>query len=218
MQVNHPTWLWGATATLLTQLADRGVRLFELTNGAIASRYEQGEDAYPALEALWDQALGAGYRIWATAADDLHDISKAGRRFVVVRAKRNLPSIRSALERGDFYASTGLILDGVAARDGVLAARSSAPVRFTFITNGGRAVEEIEGVRAACRVPDGPDSYLRLRAESPDGKAWTQPITRGSGPYGPLGHWLWDAMLYGGGAGAVGGAGAWAYYRARRRE
>ena len=73
----------------------------------------------PGLEAAWDAILSSGVLLYGIAVDDAHtfkepgnrDLAGPGRGWVVVRAARLEPrAILEAMERGDFYASTGVEL------------------------------------------------------------------------------------------------------------
>ena len=89
-----------------------------------------GGGGVPGLEEVWDQILSSGQLIYGIAVDDAHHFkrpwdptaSRPGRGWVVVRAPRlDAREIVLALERGDFYASTGVTLEG---RDGGAGAAS----------------------------------------------------------------------------------------------
>ena len=77
-------------------------------------------------EALWDAALTRGAHVFGTATDDAHHYAAAplarargeiaytgDRGWVMVRAARTEAAIRAAIVAGDFYASTGVVLDGL---------------------------------------------------------------------------------------------------------
>ena len=71
---------------------------------------------------MWDAVLSSGKLLYGLATDDAHHFKRAGdpdaagpgRGWVMVRAPRlGAREILAALERGEFYASTGVVLDDV---------------------------------------------------------------------------------------------------------
>ena len=73
----------------------------------------------PGLEEVWDALLSSGTLLYGIAVDDAHVFKQPGnprspgpgRGWVMVRAARLEPrALLEALERGDFYASTGVEL------------------------------------------------------------------------------------------------------------
>jgi hypothetical protein len=121
--VNHPNFGWAVTAEDLIGLA--GERFFEVYNGHWLV-HNDGDSLHPSTERLWDIVLtarlaaGAG-ALFGLATDDAHNYGRfdsaqanPGRGWVMVRAReRSAEAILAALERGDFYATTGVRLDDV---------------------------------------------------------------------------------------------------------
>src|SRR5688572_16444915 len=113
--VNHPNFGWAFGADELLQL--RGLVLLEIASG---HPYVNAQGP-PSAEAIWDTLLTKGRRVYGVAVDDSHhwkrpwdtDIAPPGKAWVVVRAERDAKSIVKALERGEFYASTGVELEEV---------------------------------------------------------------------------------------------------------
>ncbi len=113
--LNHPNHLYAVTATDLFPV--RKLHLFELFNGhPLANNFGDGE--HPATEALWDELLTQGRVVYGVSSDDAHyfsliddDYSNPGRGWVMVRAQELSPdAITAAMARGDFYASSGVVL------------------------------------------------------------------------------------------------------------
>jgi len=119
--INHPNFEWAITAEDLMQI--RGDRFVEIYNGHPAVRNE-GDATHVDVERMWDITLAFRLArlnlpvLYGIAVDDSHSyhstsITKAnpGRGWIMVRALRLLPDeIVTALEAGDFYASTGVRL------------------------------------------------------------------------------------------------------------
>lgn len=191
--LNHPNFHYAADASLLAALAGRGLTLFELANEAVDSN-NGGDDAHPSTEALWDAVLSTGVRLWGVATDDAHhyydaaavrdrgELAHVGDRgFVMVRAAREPTAIRAALERGDFYASSGVVLkdvtfDGRTLRVTVDEA-AEGPHRYAFIGDDGKELHRQRGREGVFEVPEGYAGYVRAVVVDRAGrKAWVQPV------------------------------------------
>lgn len=185
----HPNFAFsGPTVEDLLHLEKRGLRLVEIHNESWDSQNE-GDDAHPSTEALWDGALARGARLYGTATDDAHHYADAAdlrargelpfdgdRGFVVVRAERNAQSIRAAIASGDFYASTGLLLTGIERRKDGITLTTAEPADFEVIGRSGTRRERGTTLDARLRSADGP--YLRVRITQGTLRAWTQPVFR----------------------------------------
>src|SRR4051812_7530471 len=193
-QLNHPNFHYGADGPLVAALAREGLTLLEIANQSWDSNDTPDEKGRPTSEAIWDAALTAGATVYGTASDDAHhyfDASAVAARdepvftgdlgFVMVRARKDPTAIRDALARGDFYASTGVLLARLEHDAKALTievdARSPGNHRFAFIGTGGRIVATAEGRAASFPLARLHDGYLRAVVTDAAGhKAWTQPI------------------------------------------
>ncbi len=120
----HPNYGWAVTAEDLAKV--RGERFFEIHNGHPGVK-NYGDDKHASTERMWDIILTRrlvktdGEIMYAMATDDAHEYhgwgvgtANPGRGWVMVRARHLTPeSIIKALERGDFYASTGVRLRNI---------------------------------------------------------------------------------------------------------
>jgi hypothetical protein len=188
--LNHPNMQYGANAEVLAELArSHGLTLLEVLNQAHDAR-NSGDASHPSTEKLWDSLLSQGFHVYATATDDAHhyddaesaraageDVFVGDLGFVVVRAERNPAAIREAIERGDFYASTGVILSELKLDSHELrVAVPSGEARFEVIGRDGKILRTETGTHLSHRI-DAIDGYVRLRITGPDGRlALTQPI------------------------------------------
>jgi hypothetical protein len=184
--INHPNFRWAVTAEELT--AVRRTNLFEIFNGHPQVNNAGGGDT-PGLEAVWDQILSSGQLIYGIAVDDAHHFkrpwdptaSRPGRGWVVVRAARlSARDIVLALDRGDFYASTGVDLADYqvtkTAMTITVAATSFSKYRIEFIGKGGQRLAEQLSPTATYTF-GGDEGYVRARVlESNGAMAWTQPV------------------------------------------
>lgn len=189
-QINHPNFRYGADGPLLTELARRGARLMEIANEASDSTNE-GDARHPSTEALWDEVTTSGQTLFGVASDDAHDFDpdaaqRAARGgpaypgdlgFVMVRATKDPAHIRAALERGDFYASTGVLLERLDTSNGALSLATANDAEFRFIGDGGRVLATSTGRSARFELEGSPTHYVRAVVTDGRGKrAWTQPL------------------------------------------
>jgi hypothetical protein len=122
--VNHPNFQWALTAE--DMMAVRGERFFEVYNGH-PSVHNYGDRNRAGMERLWDILLTRRLAelglepVWGTGVDDSHVYHKwgvgnnnPGRGWVMVQASElNAEKIVEAMERGDFYASSGVTLKDI---------------------------------------------------------------------------------------------------------
>ena len=120
--INHPNFGWAITGEELQQV--RNNTLFEIFNGHPQVN-NVGGGGVPGLEEVWDRILSSGThalrhrsgRCAPFQAAGKSEASGPGRGWVMVRAPRlEANALLAALERGDFYASTGVVLEDVEAR------------------------------------------------------------------------------------------------------
>lgn len=181
--INHPNFGWAFGAEELLQLEH--ANFLEIASGHPLVNAE----GPPSVESMWDRMLTAGKRIYGVAVDDMHhlkrvwdtDVVLPGKAWVVVRAeKRDAASILAALERGDFYASTGVELaDLVATAKSIevsVREKNLAHYRIQFIGKEGRVLQESAGAAATYAIR-GTEGYVRAKVIDSNGKAaWTQPV------------------------------------------
>jgi hypothetical protein len=191
-QLNHPNFQGGADAEVLYAAVQRGVTLVEIANEAVDSRNDGGHGR-PSTEELWDAVLTRGARVFGTATDDAHHYDDAPRRrargevvytgdrgFVMVRAARSEASIRAAIAAGDFYASTGVLLDRLEMSPRAIAidVRQDGLGAFGFdVIANGKTVEHVEGLSLRLDPRRYAPGYVRVRVgDGARRHAWTQPV------------------------------------------
>ena len=122
--LNHPNFGYGITAEDLAHVT--GERFFEVYNGHPGVR-QQGDADHPSVDRIWDIANTIRIAdlkappLFGLATDDTHHYhpkgmnqSMPGRGWIMVRSRYLTPeSIIRAMQAGDFYASTGVILKDV---------------------------------------------------------------------------------------------------------
>jgi hypothetical protein len=184
--INHPNFRWSVTADDVRQV--RNNRLLEIFNGHPQVN-NLGGGGVPGLEEAWDAILSSGVLLYGIAVDDAHTFKKPGdptvpgpgRGWVVVRAARlEARALLDALERGDFYASTGVELEDYQVSDRAVTvavkADAFAKYRIQFIGRSGRVLKEETTPRATYTFA-GSEGYVRARVLESNGRmAWMQPV------------------------------------------
>jgi hypothetical protein len=188
--VNHPNYGWAISPDELGQL--QRTRLFEVFNGHPLVN-NLGGGGVPGLEETWDRILSSGKLLYGIAVDDAHYFKRPedktaprpGFGWVHVRAARLEPrAIVEALERGEFYSSTGVEMQAidVSASALTLTVREerSSKYRIQFIGRQGRVLSETTA-SPATYVFKGDEGYVRAKVIESNGKlAWIQPVPAGA--------------------------------------
>ena len=184
--INHPNFRWSLTAEQLKQV--RNNKLFEIFNGHPQVN-NLGGGGVPGVEEVWDAILSSGILLYGIAVDDAHtfkdpgnpSLAGPGRGWVMVRAPRlDARELLAALERGDFYASTGVVLKDVSSTPTSVSVAvqptTFSRYRIQFIGKGGRVLSESSEPSATYAVKGG-EGYVRAKIIESNGQlAWTQPV------------------------------------------
>jgi hypothetical protein len=185
--INHPNFGWALTAEDLRRV--RNSKLFEIFNGHPEVNNLGGGNV-PGLEEVWDRLLSNGTLVYGIAVDDAHvfkkpgdpTVSGPGRGWVVVRAAQlEARALLDAMERGDFYASTGVVLDAldVSSKSMTIKVKpaASSKYRIQFIGRDGRVLTEVPDASATYTFT-GSEGYIRAKVIESNGRmAWIQPAT-----------------------------------------
>lgn len=185
--INHPNFGWALTTDDLRRA--RNYKIFEIHNGH-PSVNNIGGGGVPGLEEVWDRILTSGNMVYGMATDDAHTfkdpgnpmVSGPGRGWVMVRAARlEAGALMQSLERGDFYSSTGVVLEDVIASERSLAVKIKtegvSKYRVQFIGRGGQILTEV-AEPAATYTFKGDEGYVRAKVIESNGRmAWVQPVS-----------------------------------------
>ena len=192
-QLNHPNFHYGADAKLIASLGRRGVLLLEMANQSVDINNE-GDATHPSTEALWDEVLTAGVKMYAVATDDAHHYNDAKELeargeefyigdlgFIMVHASRDPKEIKAAITRGDFYSSNGVLLERYEATpkslEVVVSAKPGRSYTVVFVGEGGKILAEQAGTTARFDLSKAKGKYVRARVDDDAGKhAWLQPV------------------------------------------
>jgi hypothetical protein len=184
--INHPNFCWAFSAKEMAQV--RNFNMFEIFNGHPTVN-NAGGGGHISAEAIWDSLLVHGLRVSGVASDDAHGFKQWGQRYanpgrgwVMVRADRlDAAELVAALNRGDFYSSTGVTLKDVKSDGKSLSVaiekpeRSATEFSTTFI--GARGVLAVSTDTTAVYRFKGGEGYVRAKVVDSNGRmAWTQPV------------------------------------------
>jgi len=188
--INHPNFGWAITGDELAQV--QRTRLFEVFNGHPTVN-NLGGGGVLGMEEVWDRILSSGKLLYGVAVDDAHTFkrpedktaARPGTGWVYVRTPRLDPrAVVDAVERGDFYASTGVEMQSVETTAGSMTLRiktqSSSKYRIQFIGRQGRVLSEATASPATYTFK-GDEGYVRAKViESNGAIAWIQPVPIGA--------------------------------------
>ncbi|HYF52068.1 MAG TPA: CehA/McbA family metallohydrolase [Planctomycetota bacterium] len=173
--LNHPNWHENYNHCPQEKLASwKNYIGIEIFNGVIR-RLPGSEYATD----RWDQLLGSGKRVWGFANDDSHTDEDAELGWNVVQsASRSVQDICTAMERGAFYASTGLKIESIQVHGRTLHVRAPEAERIVLSCDYGRRVTHIDRPEITFHVPEDVGySYLRVECHGRGERvAWTQPF------------------------------------------
>jgi len=190
--INHPNFGWAITPDELGQV--ERTRLFEVFNGHPTVN-NLGGGGVPGLEETWDRILSSGKLLYGIAVDDAHYFKRPedpaaprpGKGWVYVRAARlEARALVEALERGEFYSSTGVEMQSIESSGSGLSlavkTETASKYRIQFIGRQGRVLSEVSTPTASYTFK-GDEGYVRAKVLESNGKvAWIQPV-----PVGALG-------------------------------
>jgi hypothetical protein len=131
-------------------------------------------------EHIWDGVLTGGKRLYGLVSDDCHELySESGKAWIMVRADSLVQDkILNAIADGDFYASTGVILNDYRADTLGMTIDSRNGDRIEFIGQNGRILQTVNDSYGEYLFDD-MEPYVRARIRNAAGQfAWTQPVFR----------------------------------------
>lgn len=207
--INHPNFQWAIKLEDMMNL--KGDRFFEVHNGH-PHVHNYGDSTTMGMEELWDKLLihyieKGQDLIYGLATDDAHHYleykigaSNPGRGWIMVRAKELKPAaLIEAMEKGDFYATTGVELQKLDFKDRTLnvEVKPETGVEYTIQFWGanksdnqkdktGILLKEVKAKSGSYKLT-GKNLYVRAKVISNKKKenpyeegdvetAWTQPV------------------------------------------
>jgi hypothetical protein len=207
--INHPNFQW---AIKLQDMIDlKGERFFEVYNGH-PHVHNYGDSTTMGMEELWDKLLIHYIKqgkplLYGLATDDAHNhlemktgLSNPGRGWIMVKAPAlTAAALIEAMEKGDFYSTTGVELQDITYKNGTLAVavKPAARINYTIqfwgaersadgLKQGGKLLKEVKGTKATYKLRD-QDLFVRAKVissklqenpfqEGDRETAWTQPV------------------------------------------
>jgi uncharacterized protein (TIGR03437 family) len=183
--IAHPNFAFAISGEDLKNV--NGTALFEIYNAHPVVNND-GDATHPSVEANWDEALSSGKLRYGIAADDEHTLTNPsgalpGRAWIMVRAGSLDPgAITAAMQRGDFYASTGVRLQDYqvsTAGISITVDNPSSGTTIDFIGKNGRLLQRSPSTTGSPAVYTftGDEMYVRAKIVNAAGQtAWTQPV------------------------------------------
>jgi len=205
--INHPNFGYGIS--LDDMIALKGERFFEVYNGH-PMVHNLGDSVHMSTEEMWD-LINISYIennqsvMYGLATDDAHHYhvkdskwSNAGRGWIMVQADSLTPaSLIAAMEAGQFYASTGVILNSLEFDKNQLSVEVDPKTGITYTISfigcrkGKSAAEEFKSMEGTKATFELTDDILFVRCKITSSKlhnnpiesilyemAWTQPVLR----------------------------------------
>jgi len=211
--LNHPNFHYMHTAADIRPV--KGLHMLELYNGH-PSVNNFGDENHVSVERLWDQLLSDGMLIYGVSSDDAHQFQKLGpkhsnpgRGWVMVRASAlTADAITEAMYRGDFYATSGVILsraESTGHRISVTVNERATTEELSssyvmghrakvgeigylieLIGQGGEVLQSVSGTNASFAMPE-ESSYARVKVTyAREVDAEYEKFTHGCSPYSPM--------------------------------
>lgn len=171
--LNHPNSILTPhyrREALLTKNSYQGMEIY---NGSLIGK--QGEAT---STDKWDFVLSNGRKILGFANDDTHFSHQPGEGFNIVRAKSNTPEeIFSALKSGNFYASSGVIIDNIRRNANIIEIETKEAQEIRAVADGGRVIKKFMDNSTKMDVSGLNYLYVRFELYGKGAKmAWTQPF------------------------------------------
>ena len=175
--IAHPSWN-GVSWIDLMDIADD---LFALEVWNTGCDEELGRGV---SEVQWDDLLSRGKKMWGTAVDDAHNyVRDSMKGWVMVKAPAlTRKAVRTALEKGSFYATTGPVIKDIQMDKESILVKTSPVKRIDLVCNPtvGRTVTAHEGtVLEEYTFHYSPKyvRYFRIRIRDTVGNfAWSNPV------------------------------------------
>ncbi len=128
----------------------------------------------------WDYLLEKDIRVLGFTVDDAHMDYEIGNAWICVRSEsRSAEGIISALQKGNFYCSTGVKISDITRTDRQIVVKTTNADQVNAIT-GGEVFQRAAGAAITYEIPEPAPAYVRFEAfGSGTARAWTQPFFLG---------------------------------------
>lgn len=180
----HPNWKreWYLSRNMINSL--KGFVGVEIYNGSIDCGKIRINNPNGRCNAQnsFDYILSQGRLIWCFGNDDFHRWQHFAVTWNMIYAKKDAKSVIEAVKKGEFYASTGLMLEYLTLKDdrinvSVINNEGFKDVyRYKFIGKHGHVLKEVVSENASYEIM-GHEMYIRVEVISTSGKMlFTQPV------------------------------------------
>lgn len=171
---NHPNWHAHFNHCTIEQLSEWvGYAGIEIYNGVISRL-----DGTPYSLDKWDMLLARGRRVWGFANDDMHDPKcdlELGWNVAYARDK-SVAGVVEALRSGRFYASTGVKIDRIEAKEMTVRIEAAQAQRIVAYQKTGKRLAVADGPALEVTVPANA-GYVRFECWGAGERfAWSQPF------------------------------------------
>jgi hypothetical protein len=209
VQLNHPNYMYNIQADKIAAIEK--LKFMEI-HTALNSTQCYGDAQHAGVERIWDEVLTMRLRrthlgiVYGTATDDIHffypEVDRnhggPGRAWIMVRSTALTPGdLLVAMEKGDFYASTGVTLKNISVERGCITLHIEAEPGVNYVTQFigsqvgddaeiGQIFAEVTGIKVSYNFT-GRELYVRACVISSKAhpnphvpgdreKAWLQPV------------------------------------------
>lgn len=126
----------------------------------------------------WDYLLNRGKRVLGFANDDSHRAADIGHAAIYVRCKtRAAEDIFTAIKTGNFYASSGAVIDDIRFKDGVIEIETPDAQQIEARVDGGGCIHRVMDKAIRLDIRDCKCAYVRFVVYATgSAMAWTQPF------------------------------------------
>lgn len=177
--LNHPNWQLRPHYRREELEQKSGYDGIEIYNAVIERLH-----GYAISTDKWDYLLAKGIRVLGFANDDSHCYSDIGIASIHVRSKTRAPrDIVSAIKSGNFYCSSGALIDDIRCEDGVIEIETPDAQEIQVRSYGGLWLDRVrdKSIRFDTRAITYP--YVRFTIYGcGSSMAWTQPFFRTAQP------------------------------------
>jgi hypothetical protein len=171
VQLNHPD---GSVVNL-------DLTYEELDNLNNATLMEYNNIAYSMDK--YDYMLSKGQRLWVTCTGDCHNVSNATWQLLyhirVFADDLTEDDILNSISTGNFYASTGLLLNSITVVGNTETVEAAQASNFYWVKKNGQIIKTTLGVTSDSYTINGDEGYVRVYATASDDankRAYVQPI------------------------------------------
>jgi hypothetical protein len=171
--LNHPNWQLRShyRREELDERSDYdGVEIFN----AVIERLQ----GYAISTDKWDYLLAKGRKVLGFATDDSHRDLDIGYASVHVRAgSRDPKKLVAAIKSGNFYCSSGALIDDIRMQDGVIEVETPDAQEIHVRADGGKAIHRVQDKSIRFDTRDLKAAYVRFAIFGQGAAmAWTQPF------------------------------------------